>query len=529
MMFEEHSRPFTARPALSCRALAASVPRRRALQWHPAGLEPFRFEGDRRLAALSRPTRRGPRYSRRVTERDYDVVVIGSGAAGLAAAIRAADGGARVIVLEADTRVGGSSRLSGGHFYAAGTSVQREAKIEDSADAMFDHYMTLNQFLVEPAIVRRYCDLSAPTLEWLKGLGVVYPADQLYASGVGRVPRGHVPQGEGLAVIQTLDRERAARGIDVALDTRADRLLHDPAVGVDGVEAGGEAVRCGAVIVATGGFGANPERLAKHYPDALEAGDWTWYIGSPLVRGDGLALGEEVGAALDGHNRGLLLLTPGFSRDLEIVIPGWVVLVDRGGRRFTDETAHYTMLAGLVKHHGGVAFAIFDEETRRAAEPTPWNRAYWVNDVLQAKAEEGRIQRAESIDALARAAGIDAQALAGTIDRYNADVARGTDTAFFKRAEGMRPIVTPPFYAVEVRPGILCWTGAGLRIDADTRVLGHDERPIPGLYAAGETVGSLHGDRYIGGGGSFGPCLVFGALAGEHAARFAAGEDAAGA
>jgi fumarate reductase flavoprotein subunit len=85
----------------------------------------------------------------------------------------------------------------------------------------------------------------------------------------------------------------------------------------------------------------------------------------------------------------------------------------------------------------------------------------------------------------------------------------------------MRPIERPPFYAVEVRPASIAWTGAGLRIDAETRVLGGDERPIEGLYAASDTVGSLHGDRYIGGGGPFGPCIVFGRIAGSAAARYA--------
>jgi fumarate reductase flavoprotein subunit len=96
------------------------------------------------------------------------------------------------------------------------------------------------------------------------------------------------------------------------------------------------------------------------------------------------------------------------------------------------------------------------------------------------------------------------------------------DSVYFKDASsGMRPVIKPPFYAAELRPAIICWTGTGLRIDADTRVLRRDESVIGGLYAAGETVGSLHGDVYVGGGGSYGPCVVFGKLAGEQAARFA--------
>jgi fumarate reductase flavoprotein subunit len=182
------------------------------------------------------------------------------------------------------------------------------------------------------------------------------------------------------------------------------------------------------------------------------------------------------------------------------------------------------MMAGLFERHGGVGFAIFDEPARAAAAPNPLNRAYWVADILEAKADEGRIVRAQSLDQLARSAGIDGAALAGTIERYNADCDRGVDDAFFKNpVAGMRRIATPPFYAVEVRPAIIAWTGAGLRIDAHAHVMACDERPIPGLFAAGETVGSLHGDRYVGGGGSFGPCLVFGKLAGENAATASLG------
>jgi fumarate reductase flavoprotein subunit len=457
-------------------------------------------------------------------DRDYDVIVIGSGAAGLSAAVAAADAGASVLIVEGDIRIGGSSRLSGGHFYAAGTSVQEAAGVVgDTADAMYEHYMTLNQWMVDPSVVRRYCDLSAPTFEWIKDLGVKFRTEDVYASGVGSTPRGHQPEGEGEEVVNVLDGQRCHKGVDIALNARVTELLADKDGRVFGIRTGEDQATCGAVVMATGGFGANPEMIARYYPQADASGDWCWYIGSEGARGDGIVLGESVGAVIDGQNRGLLLVTPGFSHDLEALLPGWLILVNQQGRRFTDETAPYTVLGGLIGRQGGHAFAVFDEPARRDAKPNPLSQAYWVNDVLEKKAQEGRIHRAATLEELASKMQVDANGLLGTIERYNADIAGGGDTAFFK-TDDLQAITEPPFYGVEVRPAIICWTGAGVRINADTCVMNGSEKPIPGLYAAGETVGNLHGDRYIGGGGSFGPCIVFGKLAGENAARYAAAQ-----
>lgn len=453
--------------------------------------------------------------------RDYDVIVIGSGAAGLSAAVSAADAGASVLVVEGDTRVGGSSRLSGGHFYAAGTSLQEEAGvIGDDADAMFEHYMTLNQWLVDPAIVRKYCDLSAPTFEWIKDLGVRFPVEGVYRSGVGSTPRGHQPEGSGDEVINVLEGHRSHKGVDLVLNSRVTSLIQDQDGRITGIRIGEDEATCGAVIMATGGFGANPELINKYYPQAAATGDWRWYIGTDGAQGDGLRMGEEVGATIDGHDRGLLLVTPGFSHDLEVLLPGWLILVNSLGRRFTNESAPYTVLGGLIEKEGGSAWAVFDETARANAKPNPMSQAYWVNDVLERKADEGRIHRAETLDELATLMGVDKTGLSGTVERYNNDVAQGHDAAFFKE-NGLQTIKNGPFYGVEVRPAIVCWTGTGLRIDPETHVIAGDEKPIPGLFAAGETIGNLHGDRYVGGGGSFGPCIAFGKLAGEKAARYA--------
>ncbi len=466
-------------------------------------------------------------------KRDYDVIVIGSGGAGMSAAISAHEAGASVLVVEADSHMGGSTSLSGGVVYAAGTSVQRTLGIlDDSADAMFEYYMTLNQWRVEPALVRILCDQSGPAVEWLIDLGVEFHPSGLYASGVESVPRGHSAAGMGAGIASALEQALGTRGIEVVLNTRVDSLLTDESGAINGLRASGQEVRSGAVVIATGGFGQNPAMLHRYYPDATAHGDWTWSISARHCKGDGLKLAERAGAAIVGHNRGLLLTTPGFSKELEVYVPGWIVYVNREGRRFVNEMAAYAVMSGVVREQtGGTCFAIFDEETRAQAEPDsiyadafaggalPLN---WVHSVLAEQAEKGKVLKADSLTELAERAGIQPDALHTTVERYNHDCAQGRDTAFFKKGSVMRPIRKPPFYAAEIRPAIICLTSTGVRVDTQARALDEADRVIPGLHAAGETTGGVLGERYVGGGNSIVNAIVFGRIAGATAAAHAA-------
>lgn len=462
---------------------------------------------------------------------DYDVIVIGGGGAGMCAAIEASEAGARVLLVEAAEKLGGSTALSGGVYYAAGTSVQRAAGIAgDTADAMFEYAMTLNQWRVDPAIVRRLADGAAPGVEWLIGLGVEFRPQDLYRSGVESVARGHQANGNGAAIAAALERAVRGRPIDLALGNRVESLLlRDGAV--RGIRARGEEASAAAVVLASGGFGHSAELLARHYPEACAAGDWAWSISAPTCVGDGLRMAEQAGAALDGDDRGLLLTTPGFYRHLEVYVPGWIVYVNAAGRRFVNETAAYAVMAGVIKAQGGRCFALFDEASRAQAKPDPqYADAFasgvlplnWVADVLAQQAERGKLLRADSLEELAKRTGIAPDALAATVARYNADCAAGRDGAFFKDAKQLRPIATPPFYAAEVRPAIICLTSCGPRIDADARVLDTSERAIPGLFAAGEVTGNALGERYIGGGNSIANAIVFGRIAGRTSAARAA-------
>lgn len=449
---------------------------------------------------------------------DFDVIIIGSGGAGLAAASEAARAGADVLLLESDARTGGSTALSGGVFYASGTSLQRAAGVVDSADDQFRYYMNVNQHKLEAALVHRLCHDSAGAFEWLVSIGVNFPAENLYCSGVDKVRRGHRAAGHGAEIAAALEGSFSGRSVDIALNTRAERIVTEGGR-VVGVQVGGEVIRAPGVVIASGGFGASPRLLAELYPTAArQAG--AWYIGSRHCRGDGLEMGRALGAELAGFDRGLLLMSPGISRDLEPYLPPWLLHVNHEGRRFVDESTEYSVLAEvLLNQTAGECFAIFDEAARAASRPVP--APTWAADRLAEYARAGKLVQSETLEGLADSLGIRAETLATTITRYNASVEAGLDDAFFKDSTHLRPVAKAPFYGARIRPDVICWTGTGLRIDREARVLDRADRPIAGLFAAGETTGGMFGQCYAGGGASIANAVIFGRVAGRGAAALA--------
>lgn len=464
---------------------------------------------------------------------DFDVVVVGSGAAGLAAALTAREHGASVLVAEAEDVVGGSSRLAGASLLGAGTRLQQRLGIEDDPDRFYHYYMTLNQWRPEPALVRRLADECGQAVDWLDDLGVRFE-EHVRLAGEEDVPRKHLPVDAGAEVIAVLHRHAREAGVEFALGRRVDRLLVEHGR-VTGVAVGDDELRTEAVVVATGGFGANPDLIDGYFPDAAAAGDWLWYIGAPGSRGDAIHLAEQVGAQVVGHNLGLLNLTPDFGPLLEGgFFPGWLVMVNGEGRRFFDETSSYSVTQPIVRAQPPPVHAIFDDASLRAAttatadlvkRPKAPQRSFyfnkWVEPVLEEMIAKGVVMSANSIEELASRMGIDSGHLAGTIELYNADVAAGHDSMYLKDPALMRPLSTPPLYATELRLAHLAVTGTGLRIDAQARVLDQRCQPIPGLFAAGECTGGVIGLVYVGSGNSYANCLVFGRIAGFKAAEAA--------
>jgi len=408
--------------------------------------------------------------------------------------------------------------------------LQRASGIEDAEGDMFKEYMAINVWDVAAGPVERWAARSGETIDWLEGHGVPF-YERLIFSGDDRRPRGHCVEGGGQAIIDALVSRCREAGVEFALGNRVDKLIRSDGK-VTGVRAGGDELTAGAVIVATGGFGANPDYMAAHYPIAWVPGE-TFYIGADGARGDHLKFAEQIGAQVTGENRGLRMLNPGVDTLHEAFLPGWTVLLDRRGQRFCDETSPYGILDSLLKARDNVAYVVFDDAAINPPEHLAerYADAYkqeWPNhakfkpkhynaDVIAQYKDHERVHVAESLEALADSIGIPAGDFVGSIVRYNTLVEGGEDTDFNKASRFLNPISTGPFYAVEVRPTAVAHTGYGLRIDDRGRVIGVDGNLIEGLYAAGECTGGIVGPTYSGSGSSLASAAGIGRMAGEAA------------
>ena len=475
-----------------------------------------------------------------MSEHDYDVVVIGGGGAGLAAAVSAAERGASVILFESEGELGGSTQLSAGMFTAAQTSVQKELGIEDTVERFFQHYMDLNQWLLKPGLVRRFCELAGPTLEWMLHLGVEVPAQisgnahtpGLTRAGVEDVWRAHVPKDQGYGLVQVLDKARKAHKIDAVMHTRVEQLLSTDGrvtgVVVDGVELEAE-----AVVVASGGLSQNKQLVDRWFPHANRAGDSLFVVAAPGSRGDHIGYAEQVSASIAGDGWGLLLPTAefvGYHHWQAGFPPRSRLHINGAGHRFMDEDASYAVSGGLIDtqidRYGQPVWMVFDEDARRTLPP---GYIDWTPELVEDHVRAGSVLKAQTLAELAAKVNVPADALQATVTRWNDQLPNGTDVDFERdrslAAKGVTGGVTPigqaPYYATRLMPAELVCTHAGLEIDVRAAVLDTQGNPIDGLYAAGEAGGGILGSRYVGGGNAVANALTMGRLAGQSAASAA--------
>ncbi len=435
-----------------------------------------------------------------------DVVVVGGGMAGLAAALTAQEAGARVALLEAAERIGGSAALSAGQITTFGTfeQIRRGIPLGDAEQGR--------------VVVETY----DAAVHWLAGHGVELAVSPSYEFGFARNHAMEPP-----VALARLAGAFEAGGGAIWLGTRAARLLADPTGAVTTVLAQREGERvtmpAGAVVLATGGFQGNPELTTRYI------GRWADRMpvrSNPQSVGDGLLMALEVGA---GTSRGLhafyghLLPAPPAVVAPSDFLPAtayysrYSVLVNRRGERFTDESLGDEMNAqAAVREEEAAVFAVLDGAVY--AERILGHRS-GIDRIARTRAVGGRVATAGTLDALVEemtAWGIHRAMLARTLHEYNRAMAEGTDAGLpVPRAGHRSPLAQPDFVGVALVPAIT-FTHGGIRIDSRCRVLDRHGTAISGLFAAGADAGGTFYERY---GGGLAMSLTLGRRAGAEAAR----------
>ncbi|WP_119729217.1 FAD-dependent oxidoreductase [Thermomonospora amylolytica] len=469
-------------------------------------------------------------------DHECDVLVVGFGAAGAAAAHEAAGAGADVLVLERAGGPGGTSAQSGGELYlGGGTEIQKACGFDDTPDDMYAYLEAALGPHPDTAKLRLYCDESVEHFEWLRARGVPFKAslyetptwmpptdDGLMWLGenawpfteIARpAPRGHRPAAPlfaGRVLMDALSSAATGAGAVAHRDTQAANLILDD----DGRVAGAVARRYGkrvvyrarrAVVLTTGGFVDNDDMLRDHAPVLLGHGK----VSDGLDDGSGIRMAAAIGAATRRMG------------EVEVALTALPVLVARGmlvdalGRRFINEDVYPGRFSHhAVRHQPGPYWAIIDEEGfDQIPEPDLWG--------VRPK------HAAETLAELEESLGMPPGSLANTVEVYNRHAAHGEDPYFHKDPRWLRPL-RGPFAAFDPgdgfwgsggpASGVSGFTLGGLHTDLDGAVLNHSGARIPGLYAAGRASHGVHGEGYVSG-TSLGDGTFFGRRAGRAAAR----------
>lgn len=441
---------------------------------------------------------------------DTDLLVIGAGACGLAAAVAAHDAGISVAIVEKLARPGGNSSLSTGSVPGAGSRFQREAGIEDSPDRLVADLLATAGPHEADALARLMAEQSAPLVEWLiDDLGARMELVTAYKHVGHSVPRLHAPRSRrGQDLVDDLLGFVSDRGIPLAVGNPVDRLLVEDGA-VVGAVVSGEPVRAAKVLLATNGFAGNQEMVARWCPEIAPAE----YFGALGSTGEAAAWGEELGAAVGnmGAYQGYAAVAyPQGSLLSWTTIEKGGILVAADGRRFGDEDAGYSGFAPAVMAQGEMAYAVYD---RRIHDIAAQEEEY------AELAEMGGVRWADTPEALGPILGVDGAGLAQTVAAYNAAARGETADPFGRRRFELAPL-EPPFAIVRVKPGLF-HTQGGLMVDTHARVLRPDGSVIENLFAGGGAAAGISGQTGAGGyasGNGLLTALALGRIAGLRAA-----------
>jgi flavocytochrome c len=462
-----------------------------------------------------------------------DVVIIGSGAAGLSAAIEARQAGASVKVFEKMPLIGGNTRISDGGLSAPANFMQKLLGVTDSPEQFYDDILRAGQGLNHPELVRRFARQASDAVDWTRSLGVRYTG-RLDQFGGHSVPRTvTIEHNAGHKIITTL--KNRLDQLDVPIQTRhaLNRLITDRSGRVRGVRLTCRSpvsatyskpgpgtppgdirhIRANrAVVLATGGFGGDVAFRTCQAPRLDDAIDTTNHKG---------ATAEGLIAALEIHAMPIHLswiqLGPwgcadetGYGRGARFasysVFPAGILVDPATGGRIVNEWADRRHRSEAILSAGHACIGIVDHKGAQKA----------MNS-LASCLKTGKIRALDTLSDLGAAFNMPAGSLEQTFADYNQWAAQSDPDRFGKQPKkDLFPLDTPPFYAIRLWPKVH-YTPGGLQIDTHARVMDLSHRPIPGLFAAGEVTGGIHGAGRLGG-CALTECIVFGRIAGRNAA-----------
>ncbi len=476
---------------------------------------------------------------------EADVVVVGSGVSGLAAALEAAQGGAKVAVFEKQPSLGGTSNFFEGVF-AVGSAMQKEKYIAYSRDQAFKNFMEYNHWRVDARLVRSLINRSADTIDWLGAYGVEFLEVTINMPDAPRTY--HVVKGRGQAVVSVLARNAKEKGVAIRTAAPVKQILKGkwgPSGVVVELDGKDMEVSCRAVVIASGGYANNAEWTKKY--TGLELGRTVTPMGNTGKMGDGIRMAWEMGAAAEGMGVLHLIRVAPFGPEFPFMnaVEGAaiqpVLWVDPKGERFCDEgIAYYDTSLGNVnsRYRQGYTFCLFDDTIKKHFMEKGVFRGMGqvVPPGCKLKDLEEQLERflalnskeffgANSIEELARKMEVDPQVLKSSVHRYNTFCAQGYDAEFAKDREYLIPLHGPRFYAAKARTCFLGTMG-GIKINHKTEAVDEYDTPIAGLYAVGLDAGGLHAESYSmrdTSGITSAFAINSGRVAGENAAKYLKG------
>lgn len=472
---------------------------------------------------------------------EADVVVVGSGVSGLAAALEAAQRGARVMVFEKQPTLGGTSNFFEGMF-AVGSAMQREKYIAYSRDQAFKNFMEYNHWRVDARLVRSLINRSAETIDWLAVQGVEFLEVTINMPDAPRTY--HVVKGRGQAVVKALAFNAKEKGVVIRTASPVKQILKGesgPAGVVVELEGKDAEIACRVVIIASGGYANNAEWIRQYA--GLELGRTVFPMGNVGKMGDGIRMAWEMGAAAEGMGVLHLIRVAPFSPEFPFMnaVEGSAIQpalwVDPRGERFCDEgIAYYDTSLGNVnsRYPQGYTFCLFDDTIKRhfvekgvfrgmGTVVPPGCKLHDLDAQLERflALDSSEFFGADSIEELARKMEVDAQTLKTTVEQYNRFCSQRYDAEFAKDPEYLIPLNGPRYYAAKARTCFLGTLG-GIKINHRAEVVDRYGAPIAGLYAVGLDAGGLHAESYSmrdtsGIASAF--AVISGRVAGENAAK----------